>query len=161
MNQFHVRPLDERDHDWVERLLVQHWHSTTVVNRGRVHHADRSPGYVALLGGTAVGLLTYRLDGDECEIVTLNSLKEGVGIGTGLIEAVKSAAVSSNCRRIWVVTTNDNINALRFYQKRGFSLVALYRNAIEISRKLKPEIPSVGLEGIPIRDELELEIILT
>jgi ribosomal protein S18 acetylase RimI-like enzyme len=77
-----------------------------------------------------------------------------------LIEGVKSTAVSKKCRRIWLITTNDNTSGLRFYQKRGFVLSALYRNALEQSRELKPEIPSVGLDGIPLRDEIELELIL-
>ncbi len=77
-----------------------------------------------------------------------------------LIEAVKQAAVSAGCRRLWLITTNDNLHALRFYQKRGFRLVAVYPNALEESRRLKPEIPLVGLDGIPLRDELELELAL-
>jgi hypothetical protein len=52
------------------------------------------------------------------------------------------------------------MNALRFYQKRGFVLVALHRNALELSRKLKPEISLIGNAGIPLRDEIELEIML-
>jgi hypothetical protein len=59
-----------------------------------------------------------------------------------------------------LVTTNDNLNALRFYQKRGFVLVAVHRNALEVSRKLKPEIPLVGMDSIPLRDEIELEMMV-
>jgi ribosomal protein S18 acetylase RimI-like enzyme len=75
-----------------------------------------------------------------------------------LIEAVVGAARSAGCRRVWLITTNDNLTALAFYQKRGFVLTALHPNAIAESRKLKPEIPLVAENSIPIRDELELEL---
>jgi len=155
-----VRSLGASDADWVRRLLVNHWVSVKVVSRGRLHDADQLPGFIALMDGERVELATYRIHSDECEIVTLNSLREGIGIGTALIEAVRSVAISNKCRRVWLITTNDNLQALRFYQRRGFSIVAVHRNALEQSRKLKPEIPLIGLDGIPLRDELELEMLL-
>ena len=91
-------------------------------------------------------------------MVTFNSTVEGQGIGTALLEAVKLAAVEAGCNRLWVITTNDNWPALRYYQKRGFRLRAVYPDALDHSRKLKPEIPLFGLEGIPLRDEIELEM---
>ena len=107
------------------------------------------------------GLVTFHIAGDACEIVTLDSLHPGQGIGTALIEAVKAAAGAAGCRRLWLITTNDNLHALGFYQKRGFRLVAVHPGAVDDSRKLKPEIPLIGNDGIPIRDEIELEIVLT
>ena len=47
---------------------------------------------------------------------------------------------------------------MRFYQKRGFVLVAVHRNALAESRRLKPEIPLIGIDDIPLRDEIELEM---
>ena len=80
-----------------------------------------------------------------------------LGMGTRLLAAVEEEAKSRGCDRLVVVTTNDNVDALRFYQRRGFSLVALHRGAVDKSRMLlKPEIPKVGEYGIPLRDELEL-----
>ena len=110
-------------------------------------------------GGRHVGLLTYSALGDACEIVTINALLRGMGIGTALIQALK-AALSWRCRRLWLITTNDNLAAMRFYQKRGFRLVAVHRNALDEARKLKPEIPLTGLDGIPLHDEIELEMML-
>jgi ribosomal protein S18 acetylase RimI-like enzyme len=155
-----VRPLEGTDADWIKGLLVEHWRSAKIVSRGKVHYADRLPGFIALQNAKRVGFATYRIESDECEIVTLNSIVEGIGVGSALINAVKSKALSSNCRRVWLITTNDNLPALRFYQRRGFTIAALYRNALERSRKLKPEISLVGLDGIPLRDELELEMSL-
>jgi DNA-3-methyladenine glycosylase I len=96
--------------------------------------------------------------GAGCEIVTLDSMNAGAGVGSALIETVRETARQSGCQRLWLVTTNDNLNALRFYQKRGLRLVALRPNAIEESRRIKPQIPLIGNDGIPLRDEIELEI---
>jgi ribosomal protein S18 acetylase RimI-like enzyme len=152
--------LNDADRGWVARLLKEHWASTRSVSRGRVYDADRLPGFAAVRDGRPIGLATYRIEDDECEIVTLNSLGERQGVGSALVDAVKDVARGASCRRLWLITTNDNLAAVRFYQKRGFVLVAIHRNAMEESRRLKPEIPLVGLDGIPLRDEIELELTL-
>ncbi len=153
-----IRPLNQQDHARVVKILEQYWGSTGVVTRGMVHDADQLPGFIALQDEKPVGLITYLLHNNECEVITLNSLVEGKGIGSALIEAVKDIAITSSCKRLWLTTTNDNTPALSFYQKRGFLLVMVYRNAVESARKLKPEIPLVGVNNIPIRDEIELEL---
>ena len=74
-------------------------------------------------------------------------------MGTALIEAVECKA-----RRLWVLTTNDNVDALRFYRRRGFRLRELHPGAVDESRRrLKPEIPETGEYGIPLHDEIVLE----
>ena len=155
-----VRPISEHDRLWIETLLREHWGSILQVTRGRLHDVSRLPGYVALQDQEQAGLITYRIEENACEIVTLNSLIEGQGIGAALVQAIREAAVEAGCKRLWLITTNDNLTALRFWQKRGFSLVRVHRNAIEESRRLKPEIPLIGEHGIPIRDEIELETVL-
>jgi N-acetylglutamate synthase-like GNAT family acetyltransferase len=157
---FEIRPLNESDHDWVADFLVEHWGSTKMVTKGKIYDADKLPGFVAIQKNKPVGLITYRINGNQCEIGSLNSLVESAGIGTALIDAVKDAADAVGCKRVWLITTNDNTAALRFYQKRGFILATLYPNAIEQSRRLKQEIPMVGIDGIPLRDEIELELLL-
>ena len=107
-----------------------------------------------------VGLVTYELDGDACEIVTIDALEEGRGVGTALFEAVQEAASAAGCERIRLVTTNNNLRALAFYQKRGFRLVALVPGAVDESRRLKASIPTEDSTGLPIRDELHLEFLL-
>ena len=115
------------------------------------------PGFISLVEGVRKGLITYRIDEDECEVITLDSLLEGRGIGTALLEAVRKLARSVGHRRTWLITTNDNVPAREFYLKRGFRVVAIHKDAIAESRKLKPEIPEKGINGIPIRDEIEME----
>ncbi len=155
-----VLPLTEADRPWANALLRERWGSTHMVTRGVVHDLTQLPGLVAWYGEERMGLLLYRPAGTEWEIVSLDSTLGGHGVGTALLEGVRRLAQASDCRRLWLITTNDNLPALRFYQKRGFHLVAVYPDAVTEARRLKPEIPLIGLEGIPLRDELELEIVL-
>lgn len=155
-----IRSVRPEDREWVRATLLDEWGSARVVSRRRLFEADKLPGFIALLDEGLSGLATYNISGKDCEIVTLHSLEERKGIGSALIESVKEQARHTGCRRVWLITTNDNIHALRFYQRRGFAIKAVYPDAIAESRLLKPEIPLVGYDGIPIRDEIELEIIL-
>ena len=154
-----VRPFREGDREWVRETLRELW-GETVVSRGAVHDPTALPGFVAEEGGERVGLLTYRIDGADCEVVTIDAFPEGAGAGTALLDAAAAAAREAGCGRVWLITTNDNLRALRFYQRRGFRLVAVHPDALERSRELKPSIPEIGLDGIPLRDELELELTL-
>lgn len=155
---FEIRPLEPEDRAWANGVLVRHWGSTALFTRGRVYAGERLAGFVAWRGGDRVGLVTYAVDNAECEITSLNSLVQEQGIGTALIESVRQVAESNGCDRLCLITTNDNLHALGFYQKRGFQFAALHRGAVDESRKHKPEIPISGKNGIPIRDELELEV---
>lgn len=160
MDNLIIRPADKEDRNWVAHFLDEHWGSTRIVSRGQAYLAHLLPGFIAKQGEEYIGLVTYRIDGEQCEIMTINSLRESEGVGTALINAVRAAAAEEDCKRIWLITTNDNLPALRFYQKRGFHLVAVYPGALSESRKIKPEISLFGHAGIPLRDEIELELTL-
>jgi GNAT superfamily N-acetyltransferase len=113
---------------------------------------------VAERDGRLVGVLTYVVRGAECEVLTLHADERRKGVGSALIAEVTGIARRAGCTRLWLITTNDNVDALRFYQRRGFRLAALHPGAVDIiRRRLKAEISEVGDHGIPIRDELELE----
>lgn len=158
MTDFTIRPLTAADCDWVNAFSIQHWGADEMIAHGEIFLISQMPGFAAEAGAEVVGLITYHPAGHACEITSLNSLREGAGIGSALIEAVKNAAIKLGCTRLFLITTNDNLHALRFYQRRGFTLAALRANAIHEARKIKPEIPQFGFDGIPIRDEIELEI---
>ncbi|OGO20361.1 MAG: GNAT family N-acetyltransferase [Chloroflexi bacterium RBG_16_48_8] len=160
MSDFILRPIHDEDKEWIARLITDRWGSEIIVVHQTLYTPTDLPGIVAVRMDKRVGLITYHIRGHECEIVTLDSLSPSIGIGTSLIREVRKIARDAGCRRLWLITTNDNVQALRFYQKRGFVLVAIHRNAVEGARKIKPEIPMVNEEGIPIRDEIELEMIL-
>ena len=141
-------------------FIAEHWHSTNMAIRGELVDMTRLPGIIARDANDILGLITYRFSGADCEITSLDSLREGVGIGTELLRRVTAIATARGCRRLTLITTNDNIHALRFYQRRGFDMARLYRNALQRSRQLKPSIPLIGEDGIPLRHEIEFEMIL-
>ncbi|MEE9436141.1 MAG: GNAT family N-acetyltransferase [Candidatus Adiutricales bacterium] len=150
----------ETHREWARDLLEKHWGSAAVVSRGKLYQADILSGFVAFIKGLPQGLVTYRIDGRECEIISLNSLMENRGIGTALIRAVLKAAVLTECHYVMVITTNDNERAQDFYRNRGFGLATVHKDAIQESRKLKPEIPEFGINGMPIKDEIEFRYII-
>jgi len=150
--------LTDEHRSWARDLLIENWASAQMVTRGKVHQADELPGLVAVVDQAPVGLLTYAIENGECEITSLNSLVEGVGVGSGLVHEAISIARLHGCSRVWLITTNDNTHALRFYQRLGMTIAAIYPNALEESRELKPEIPLLGMDDIPLRDEIELEM---
>lgn len=129
-----------------------------VVSRGKVHRIHTLPGFAAMEGDSIKGLLTYQIHGNACEIVSLDSKEENQGIGTALIHLVIDCARERKCQRVWLVTTNENIRAIRFYQKRGFDMKRIHRFAVDEARKLKPSIPLYSEDGIPIRHEIEFEM---
>ncbi|MFH0882798.1 MAG: GNAT family N-acetyltransferase [bacterium] len=151
-----VRETTGEDQEFILRVMREQWGSDKVVTRGRVHIPAKLPGLIAEIDGESVGLITYDIYGRECELITMNALKSGLGIGSALLGTLAEIARDHNCRGIWLITTNDNVDAMRFYQRKGFYFVAVHRDAIKYSRKLKPEIPEIGNHGIPIRDEIEL-----
>jgi GNAT superfamily N-acetyltransferase len=155
-----VRPREAADQAAAGAFLARH-QSVRVARLGELVHSLDHPALVAKgVGGQLLGMLTY-LPGQDwrhCEILTLHAGEQWHGAGTALIEAVGRLARRHGCARLWVITTNDNVDALRFYQRRGFCLVRVHRGSVDRSRaSLKPEIPAVGAYGIPVRDEIELE----
>lgn len=161
---YSIHPFPQTHREWLAEFLTDHWGSRMIVSKGRLFDASLNPAFAAVrdadMFGDApvIGLVTYEIHGKACEITSLDSLQEGIGIGSALIDAVKTAARAAKCKKLWLITTNDNTHALRFYQKRGFRLCAVHVNALEASRKLKPQIPLTGIDGIPLRDEIELEM---
>ncbi len=128
-----------------------------MVGHGVVYRPHLLAGLLATDAREPVGLLTYTISGGSCEIVTIDAMPEGQGVGSLLIEAVVDAARSASCARLWLITTNDNERALGFYRTHGFEVVAVHEGAVVASRKLKPSIPLVNEAGVPIQDEIEME----
>jgi GNAT superfamily N-acetyltransferase len=157
-----IRARVPSDDAWVQAVLTERWGSPFAACLSGLHDATMLPGVVAELGGQPAGLLTYRIDGDGCEVVTLDSLSPGHGIGTALLQAAADLARSRGCRRLWLTTTNDNLPALRFYQRRGLDLVRLHHGAVhEWRRTVKPQMSERGQDGILLAHALELELRLT
>lgn len=155
-----VREIEPGDRDWVRSFLRQHFGSTKVVSRGVMHRADDLPGFIAMLRGEASALLTYCVMNSELEVVSLHAAIAGRGLGSRLLAEARDRARDLRCRRLWLITTNDNEPAIAFYLRWGMHLAATHRGAIAESRKLKPEISYFGVGGRPIEDEIEFELLL-
>ena len=147
----------EKDNEAVSEI-IKGWGSDILVSRGNAHKAQDLDGILAYEEGKIVGIGLYSIKKD-CEIVLLETFIQNKGIGTQIIDKIKEIVKIKKCTRIWLVTTNSNINAIQFYQKRGFSISNIYINAMEEARKIKPEIPKMAENGIEIRDEIEFEML--
>ncbi|MDY7099752.1 MAG: GNAT family N-acetyltransferase [Actinomycetota bacterium] len=154
-----VRALGDADRPWVRDLLVDTMAGPTLLRRGELVDAGVLDGFVAELGGERVGAALVDVRDDECELVFLASAVEGAGVARALLDAVVDHARSAGCRRAWLVTTNHNVRALALYQRNGWDLRRLHRGAVTAARHLKPQLPE-SIDGIPLRHELELELVL-
>lgn len=153
-----LRDIDDSCRHWVRTQICRYWGAEDVVAHGAIYRPHELSGLVAYLNDEPVGIITYHIQDHACEIVTLNSFRENIGLGTLLLETVRRIAREHGCRRLWLITTNDNWHAQVFYRNRGFELVAVHENAVDYSRQLKPEIPLIGENGLPIKDEFEFEM---
>ena len=144
----------------VNEHIKKEW-GLPIVSRGNIIDVLNLPGFIAVINDELIGAILYQIKNDECEIAALFSLKENVGAGSRLINAVIKTAEEQMCKRIWLITTNDNTPAIRFYQKRGFSLKAIHVNAFKVTQKIKGEGDGVilGIDDIPILHEVEFEIL--
>ena len=155
-----ARELTPDDRSWAANLVVRQYASTRVVSRGVLHDTLTLPGLIAESGGLPVGLLHYQVTGEELEVVLLIAVLRRRGVGRLLLRAAESLAGSLGCRRLWLITTNDNRVALSFYRAVGWRLATVHRGALRESRRLKPEIPERAGDGTPIEDEIEFERVL-
>ncbi|MGK2741718.1 GNAT family N-acetyltransferase [Tepidicaulis sp. LMO-SS28] len=153
-----IEPIGPDHKILLTELFEAEWGGPDIISRGRIKNALELPGFTAFASGKFAGAVTYVPGGDEWEVLTLNSLTEGTGVGSLLLNHVLDQAKSKKAKRLWLVTTNDNIPAIRFYQRSGWNFCALHKDAVVQSRKLKPQIPLTGHEDIPIRHELEFEL---
>lgn len=152
-----IRPKAPSDGKAVAQFLQDH-NALVCARADELIDALVQPALVAQDGGKVVGVLSYIPGDTEWEVLTLHARVPRLGVGSALIAAVEREADADGCRRLFLTTTNDNLDALRFYQRRGFEIVDLRRGAVNRSRMhLKPQIPRIGEYGIPIRDEIVLE----
>ncbi len=156
-SRFNITEIDKKDGPLVAAFVAASWGSPMSVSRGRIFNTSELPGLVYKEGEKIAGLLIYRIEDGDCEIVTLNSHLNKRGLASQLIDRVIQKAKTQGCKRVWLITTNDNTNAIRYYQKRGFEWVGFHKDSMKESRKLKPEIPERGEDDIPIKHEIEFE----
>jgi len=155
---YKIIPVDDVIRTKIQPILEDTWGSPLLAINGKLWDSRAMSGYVAICDSVVLGYLLYEFHDDVCEIMVLQSVVQNIGIASALIECVKQTAKENNTGKVIVQTTNDNARAIRFYQKRGFTIREIRLGTLEILRRLKPSIPLVGIDGIPLRDEIEFEI---
>ncbi|MGC9270480.1 GNAT family N-acetyltransferase [Acidiphilium sp.] len=147
-----ARDAAPQDYAWIAPILRATWGGSHMAVGGAL--VDLMS--LAALVVPEIGVLTYRTRGDDVEIVSLTASPSGTGIGSALVEALAVRAIAERRVAILATTTNDNLAALGFYQRRGFVVHAIDIEAVAAARILKPEIPLIAANRIPIRDEIVL-----
>lgn len=149
--------IDNNNKEKVRQLFIDNWGSDFMVTKGQKHNFEDLDGFVAIDNDKIVGVLTFKKSNTEVEIISLDSFMENIGIGTTLLNKIMDFAKHNFIKRMWLITTNDNLNALKFYQKRNWTITAIHKDAVIEARKIKPTIPMTGYYDIPLRHEIELE----
>lgn len=151
-----IKPITSDNRGNVIMFFKEHWGSAQMIISTGIYHCDKLDGFIYEVDGTILGLLTYTIHEDALEVISLDSMKEGHGIGSKLMQEVEQFAKQRGIHKITLITTNDNLNALKFYQKRGYRIVKVIQDAVAKAREIKPSIPLIGNDEIPLTDELEL-----
>ena len=155
-----IERISAETRNLVNQFFIENWFSTDMSVRGEIIDGTKLDGFLLQEDSKIIGLVTYKLYEDICEIISLDSKKENIGIGSALLKEAEKVATDNDCKKMRLITTNDNMRALQFYQKRGYCLTKLYPNAMDEVRKIKPSVPELGDNDIPLRDEIELEKLL-
>jgi 2-oxo-4-hydroxy-4-carboxy--5-ureidoimidazoline (OHCU) decarboxylase/GNAT superfamily N-acetyltransferase len=155
-----VRDLVPADREWAAGLLTARFGRPVQARLGELVDPTTLEGLVAEADGRPIGFATVQESPDTgMEVVTLVADPPGQGAGSALLDTAWHVAAASGHRRLWLVTTNDNLGALHFFLRRGMRIAAVHVGAVEQDRALKPEIPPFnGDNGLPIRDLIELEL---
>jgi len=154
--KFEIRAATSGDREAIVALLMDRWGGETLIVHDTVYRPADLPAFVAVDGPDLVGLVTYEPGIESWHVLSLDSLVPGRGIGSALLDRVEGTARAVCCPRVTLVTTNDNLDAIRFYQRRGYRIASIDPGAVDRARRTKPSIPLIGLHGIPIRDEVTL-----
>jgi len=160
MNKITIRLTTPDDGEMVSQLMEDHWGGEPLVVRAENFYPSKLEGILALSEDKIIGFLFFDIQDQTCEIIVIDVFDKFKGVGTTLINKLKIIAKDKDCNRIYLTTHNDNLDALRFYQRREFHICAIHIDSVKEGRKMKPEIPMTGDYDIPIRDEIDLELLL-
>ena len=157
-----IKEINELNREKVIYFFREHWGSSEMVISSGIYQCEKLDGFIFEDNNNIIGLVTYvvKTNENEIEIISLDSIQEGQGIGSALIQKVENTAMQKQIQIVSLVTTNDNLNVLKFYQKRGYRIISVISDAVNEARKIKPSIPLISSEGIPIKDELILKKII-
>jgi GNAT superfamily N-acetyltransferase len=147
-----VRKSKSADHIWINEFLRCHWGGLHSVINGAEIDLTTMP---ALIAGDHDGIAIFR-EFPKPELLLLHVITTSSGVGSALLDALATFLQLRGRSTLSVTTTNDNVAALAFYQRYGFRLKELRLNKVEEARIVKPSIPAIAENGIPVRDEIEL-----
>ena len=150
--------IRDADRPEVAEFIERHWGNKIVMSRGKAFYPHEEQGFLERRDGAIVGLLTYHIDDEGMEILTLNSTLEGAGIGSSLLLSAIDTARKEGCGKIWLTTTNDRLRVIDFHQRLGFRMTSVNLGVVDEARKIKPQIPLVGERGVPVHDEVVMEL---
>ncbi|MGA9290708.1 MAG: GNAT family N-acetyltransferase [Anaerobacillus sp.] len=161
-NAFSIQRIQNHHQGLVHNFFIKQWGSTEMILSSGTYKVNELEGFIASdKSGEIRGIITYIVHQEHMEIIPFNSLMEKNGVGSRLLFEVEMIARERGLKKVTVLTTNDNIDALRFYQRKGYRLTEVIINAVELARQHKPQIPKIGHNQIPIHDELKLTKMLT
>lgn len=153
-----VRAAQPEDRERMEEIALHFWGETEVACFDAVYDVLELPAFVAELDGQVVGFLSYATEGERLNLVVLNVLPDyqGHGVGESLLRAVVGQGRRLGLARLVVSTSNDDLLALSFYQRAGFTIEEVVPGRILEHHGGEEE----GFAGIPVRDEVRLQLLL-
>jgi ribosomal protein S18 acetylase RimI-like enzyme len=151
-----LRASEPHDRERLEQLALHFWGETEVECFDRVYDVLELPAIVAELGGEVVGFVCFAVDGERINLVMCNVLPDfqGRGVGKDLLQAAVEKARLLGLTRLVVATSNDDLPALAFYQRAGFTVEAVVPGRILEHHGEEEK----GFAGIPVRDEIRLQL---
>ncbi|RQO65961.1 GNAT family N-acetyltransferase [Pedobacter sp. KBW06] len=151
-----VEKVTGEEKETVKKLFIDNWNTDFMISNGKIHKIDHLESYLYKNEKGILGIITYCIENNEIEIVSLDSFAENKGIGTALVNTVVQKFKEGGFSRLWLITTNDNLHALKFYQRRNFTISKIHLDAVKKARNIKPSIPLYAENNISIEHEIEL-----
>ncbi|MFC1659278.1 GNAT family N-acetyltransferase [Pseudomonadota bacterium] len=155
-----IREVTPEDSPLIRHLMDKYWGGEPLMVHDKKFYPSKMEGLLAYKRNEVASFLIYEIRNKNCEIIVFEVFEKFHGLGTIMLKELKKVAKKKGCKRIYLMTTNDNLDALRFYQKRGFIICGIHLNTMEEARKKKPSIPELGDYDIPLRDEIDLELMI-
>jgi ribosomal protein S18 acetylase RimI-like enzyme len=156
-SSYRLRASELHDRERLEELALHFWGETEVECFDGVYDVLELPALVAELGSEVLGAVSYAVDGERMNLVMFNVLPDfqGRGVGKALLQAAVEKARMLGLTRLVVATSNDDLPALAFYQRARFTV-----EAVVPGRILEHHGGEEGFAGIPVRDEIRLQLLL-
>ena len=158
----HIRKARRDDGPALRALCLRFFHHTDLISYGGKFEITDCESLVAERDGRLVGLLAYlwREGEGDCLVVAFAVAggDQGRGVGAQLQGWLEGECRGRGVERLILSTTNDNLPALYFYQRRGFQIVSVLPGVIqEELRSILSGAEPPGFGGIPVRDEIRLQ----